>query len=226
MEITERLSKETARDYAYRTLRENIIKLKLAPGSMVSENDLALEMGLSRTPTREALIELSKSQIVDVLPQKGSYITKIDYSMVDEARFMRLVLERGIVEILCDTATEEELKTLRYSVSLQEFYLGHGMDDKFFKEDNAFHRRLFEMAHKMQSYKLMNSMMIHFDRVRMMRLQTSREVNELLTDHKVIVEAIAQQNVTEAVERMTLHLTRYKVDAEIIRKNHPDYFID
>lgn len=226
MEITERLSKETARDYAYRTLRENIINLKLAPGSMVSENDLAVEMGLSRTPTREALIELSKSQIVDVLPQKGSFITKIDYALVDEARFMRLVLERGVIEILCETRTEEDLKALNYSVSLQEFYLGHDMDGKFFQEDNAFHRKMFEMANKMQSYKLMNSMLIHFDRVRMMRLLTSREVNELLVDHKEIVKAIEDRNAEEAVKLMTIHLSRYKVDEELIRKTHPDYFID
>ncbi len=95
MEITARKSKETARDYAFRTLRKNIVNLKLQPGSMVSEKELADEMGISRTPTREALIELSKSQIVDILPQKGSYISKIDYSLVDEARFMRLVLENG-----------------------------------------------------------------------------------------------------------------------------------
>ena len=59
MYLTDRLPRETGRDYALRTIKENIIRLELAPGSMVSENELAAAMGLSRTPVREALIELS-----------------------------------------------------------------------------------------------------------------------------------------------------------------------
>ncbi|MBP0981483.1 MAG: GntR family transcriptional regulator, partial [Oscillospiraceae bacterium] len=60
MKILERLPRETGRDYALRVLKENIINLELAPGSLVSENELSAMLGLSRTPVREALIELSK----------------------------------------------------------------------------------------------------------------------------------------------------------------------
>ena len=69
MHITERLPRETGRDYALRILKDNIVRLELEPGSMVSENELASELGLSRTPVREALIELSKVNIVEIYPQ-------------------------------------------------------------------------------------------------------------------------------------------------------------
>ena len=150
MEVTARRSKETARDYAFRTLRKNIVMLKLIPGSMVSEKELADEMGISRTPTREALIELSKSQIVDIFPQKGSYISKIDYSLVDEARFMRLTLENAVVELVCDLATDEDLKELEHNISLQKFYLDSDSTGKFFQMDNDFHEKLFVIANKAQ----------------------------------------------------------------------------
>jgi len=78
MELLERIAREPARDYALRVLKHNIVILELKPGSIVSENELAAEMGLSRTPVREALQELSKVQIVEIFPQKGSSITKID----------------------------------------------------------------------------------------------------------------------------------------------------
>ncbi len=225
MEITARRSKETARDYAFRTLRKNIVMLKLAPGSMVSEKELADEMGISRTPTREALIELSKSHIVDIFPQKGSYISKIDYSLVDEARFMRLGLENSVVELVCDLATEEDFRELEQNISLQEFFLESDSLGKFFQIDNDFHEKLFVIANKTKIYHLMDSMMIHFDRVRMLRLHTNSEVQELLDDHKDILASLKAKDKALAVNLMTKHLSRYKIDEELIRKDHPDYFI-
>ena len=69
MHLLERLPRETGREYALRVLKENIINLGLAPGSQISESELSSEMGLSRTPVREALIELSKVKIVEIYPQ-------------------------------------------------------------------------------------------------------------------------------------------------------------
>jgi len=225
MEITSRTSKETARDYAFRTLKHNIVVLKLTPGSLVSEKELAVEMGISRTPTREALIELSKSQIVDIFPQKGSYISKIDYRLVDEARFMRLVLENAVIELVCDFATKENIASLEENIQLQNFYLDTKVYPKFFELDNEFHQILFSIANKNQTYHLMESMMIHFDRVRMIRLHTNSEVRELLDDHKAILDAVKQKEKNKAVSLMTMHLSRYKVDEEIVRQIGSDYFV-
>ena len=63
MRLTQRQPRETGRDYALRTIKDNIIHLELAPGSMVSENELAAAMGLSRTPVREALLELQRKTL-------------------------------------------------------------------------------------------------------------------------------------------------------------------
>ena len=82
MRIEERHYAETARDYARRMLKANIISMELVPGAMVSENELAAQMGLSRTPVREALMDLAQYHVVDVLPQRGSRISLIDYALV------------------------------------------------------------------------------------------------------------------------------------------------
>lgn len=129
MHVTERLPKETAREYALRVLKENIISLELAPGSMVSENELSSELGLSRTPVREALIDLSKTQIVDVLPQRGSRISLIDYNYVEESRFLRSVLESAVVELICESEIPMDLTNLEHNLKLQQFYLeNEGLD--------------------------------------------------------------------------------------------------
>ena len=102
MRSLERLPRESSRDYALRTIKENIIDLTLAPGSQISENELAVELGLSRTPVREALIELSKIHIIEIHPQRKTTVTLIDDKMVEESRFMRDLLECAVVELDCE----------------------------------------------------------------------------------------------------------------------------
>ena len=101
MSVFERLANEKASEYAYRYLRKNIIGLEFTPNSRICEADIAKELGLSRTPVREALLELVKNKLVVVYPQKGSFVSKIDYNLVEESRFVRLVLEKAIIDIAC-----------------------------------------------------------------------------------------------------------------------------
>lgn len=225
MLITERFAKETAREYACRILKINIIMLELKPGSLVSENELAMEMGLSRTPVREALIELSKSKIVEIYPQKGSYISKIDYSLVEEARFLRLVLEKAIMELVCTEVDQEGLHELQENVKLQEFYLNNLAPNKLFELDNQFHYQLFVLAHKTQTYSLLDSMTAHFDRVRSMSLTTVKDI-KIIEDHNQILRAIENHDPEEGVRLITKHLSRYKLDEEELRHLYPNYFVD
>lgn len=223
MYLTKRLPRETGRDYALRTIKDNIIRLELAPGSMVSENELAAALGLSRTPVREALIELSKVKIVEIYPQRGSVVALIDYAMVEEARFMRNIMERAVVELDCKIATKEDIRKLRDNVKLHEFYFGNDDPDCLLENDNQFHRTLFRIAQKEQIYTLMQNIAIHFDRVRRMSLLAVKDP-KVITDHMAIVEAIAAHDAVAANSHMEKHLSRYKIDEKDIRKKYPEYF--
>ena len=92
MEVTPRLSRDTGRQYALRVIRDNIVLLDLPPGSLIIESEMAAQLGLSRTPVREALIELSQDRLVVIAPQKRSMVAPIDEALVEEARFSRSVL--------------------------------------------------------------------------------------------------------------------------------------
>lgn len=225
MHILERLPRETGRDYALRTIKENIIHLDLAPGSQISENELAAEMGLSRTPVREALIELSKVKIVEIQPQKKSTVSLIDYAMVDEARFMRNLLECAVVELDCEMATAADIDRLRENVRLQNFYLDSYYPDSLMALDNQFHATLFEIAQKSQVYMLMQGISIHFDRVRSMALSSVKNT-KIVEDHAIIVKAIESRDAALARSMMEKHLNRYKIDASALRKTYPDFFMN
>lgn len=223
MRLLERLPRETGRDYALRTIKENIISLDLAPGSQISENELSVAMGLSRTPVREALMDLAKVKVVLITPQKKSVVAPIDYDMVDESRFMREVMECAVIELVCEMATDKDLHGLDENVKLQNFYLADGNFEQIMRLDDEFHERLFNIAQKSDVYTLTKNILIHFDRVRNMALSSVSDL-KIVQDHGKLVEAIRARDAAEARRLMQHHLNRYKFDAEAIREKYPQYF--
>ncbi|SRR5690554_4165395 len=226
MRIIPKEHSENARSYALRMLKQNVISLDLEPGSLLSEKELAEQMGISRTPVREALIELSRVGIVTIFPQKGTQVGLIDYSLVEEARFIRIALEKEVVKILCETATDETFVKLNELVQLQELYLELNNPTKLLELDDTFHATLFTAAGKITSYNWLNEgMNIHFDRVRKMSLEAVKNT-KIVEDHRQIAEALKTKDVQLAQSLVEKHLSRYKVDEETIRRAYPKFFIN
>ena len=224
MIISTRESRESAREYALRLIQENIIKLNLKPGTAVSENELAKELGISRTPIREALQELQKMNFIEVYPQKGSVISHIDFEIVEEMVFLRKVLEKAVVEDLCGRISEENLQELDRNVQLQEFYLDNHNPHKVYELDNQFHHLLFVYSNKERIYNMMEGTQGHFDRIRTLVVYSVKDI-KIVEDHKAIVNAIRNNDRALAAEIIIKHLSRYKLDQKEIIKKYPDYFI-
>lgn len=223
MKNIEKMPKESNRDYAFRVIRDNIIKLELKPGTMISEQDLAYELDLSRTPVHEALQELSKSKIIEVFPQKGSLVSLINLELVEEAVFVRATLESAITEEACKLANEEDIKYLSDNVELQEFLLKQNNIDKFMELDNLFHQKMYEITNKMQCYYMVKSMNIHHDRFRELRVHGA-DRSPILKMHKQILQAFKDKDEAAARDLTAEHINRTKIDAEEIQKKYPDYF--
>lgn len=223
MEVYPKLRGETARDYALRVLKGNIISLDLKPGTAISENELATELGISRTPVREAIIELAKAYLIEIYPQRGSFVSLIDPKMVEEARFLRRITDTAVIETACDEIDEEGIALLEDNVSLQEFYLSKEMTEKIFELDNLFHKSIYKVAKKDIIYEIHSTLMIHFDRVRTLSVETVKDL-KVVGDHRKMLEAIKAKDKVTAVELVNKHLGRYKIDEKEIRSQRPEYF--
>ena len=223
MKNIEKLPKESNRDYAFRVIRDNIISLELKPGTMISEQDLAYELDLSRTPVHEALQELSKTKIVEIFPQKGSLVSLINLELVNEAVFVRATLESAITEEACKIANDEDIKYLTENVELQEFLLKQNNIDKFMEMDNLFHQKMYEITNKMQCYYMVKSMNIHHDRFRALRVHGA-DRTPILKIHKQILQAIQDKDAEAARELTAEHINRTRLDAAEIKKKYPQYF--
>ncbi len=222
MQITGQLPRETGRDYALRILRENIISMELQPGSTVSENELASALGLSRTPVREALIELAAAKAVNIAPQKRSTISYIDYDLIEESSFLRNALECAVVVLVCDVRTDDDITWLDNNIKLQKFYIDNHSPSMMLEVDNDFHRKLFAIAQKQNLYTLIHNHGIHLDRVRNLAMDSVEELT-IVQEHSLVLDAIRLRDKAKARDSMEQHLQRYLVDRLTIEKKYPQY---
>lgn len=219
----ERLPQETAREHALRTIKENIIRLELPPGSRVGEIELADKLGLTRMPVREALMELSRIKVVDIQPQRKGVVALIDLKLVEDAQFTRRVLECSVVELACSMATEKHMQGLEANIKYQQFSLENQMPDRLMEACDSFHSDLFAITEKNLSYDLMKAMSIHFDRVRSLS-SYNIDGRQVVQDHIRIVEAVCRRDPAEAHKLMDEHLHHVQLDIDIVQNTYPHYF--
>ena len=224
MIITPKLRAEANRDYALRIIRENIVNMEIEPGSLIGEQETASQLGCSRTPVHEAFLELSKSRILDVLPQRGCRVSLIDYDLINEARFLRKNVEVALAEQACDMATPEDIDELAANLKLQEFYSNED-DDKLLDLDNEFHYIIYRICNKLQCHYMVSLMSVHFDRVRKLSLKSVKN-KYIISDHRAIFEAIKAHDKNAAREATETHMARFDMDWDIIKKEFSEYIAD
>ncbi len=223
MKITEKSGRESNHDYALRVIKENIENLELKPGSMISEQEIASNLSISRTPVHEALQELAKTRIVEILPQRGSLVSLIDMKLVDEACFIRANIESAVTEEVCEKAGPKDIDALEENIVLQEFYFKKQNYGKFMEFDNAFHRAMYQISDKMLCYYTVQLMNIHHNRFRTLSLQSSN-ANRIIKEHRSILEAIRKKDVKKTREEFLHHINRTHIDVAEVQAKYPSYF--
>ena len=130
--LVERFAQESTREYVCRLLRTNILHLNLLPGSSVAEKDIAEILAVSRTPVREAFIKLAQEGVLEIIPQKGSYVSLIDPEQVEEMKFCRSSLEKEVIKLACVSFPREELFQLQSCLALQALCIQEKNYARFF----------------------------------------------------------------------------------------------
>jgi DNA-binding GntR family transcriptional regulator len=155
---------------AYRALRDAIIATELEPGQRFSENELAERLAVSRTPIREALIRLRDDRFVQIVPQLGTFVTRISTSAVEDAQFIRESLECAAVRLAATRAQDAELADLAGLVRRQAEVVAHGDYERFAVLDDEFHAALCELAGRPVAWEVAQRVKGHLNRVRRLSL--------------------------------------------------------
>ncbi|MGD7046144.1 GntR family transcriptional regulator [Jeotgalibacillus proteolyticus] len=220
---TKRINGST-RDYVYKIIKEQIINWELKPGAKISENEIAKQLEISRTPVREAFLKLAEEELLSIVPQSGTIVSHIDLNLVEEGRFVRQKIEKAIVEEFCLTYDVDKLFQMESNIALQELCLEKRSLHRLFELDEEFHRIMFEGCKKMRTWKMIRQMNSHFDRLRVLRLASNPDWNGVVSQHKTIFTYISNKDVQLAVEEMSAHLDLVTYEKEELKVRHPEYF--
>lgn len=205
-----------------RLLRQAIIVNMLPPGARISESEIALSHGVSRQPVREAFIRLAEEGLLEIRPQRGTFVRKINLGAVLDARFVREAIEADVVKLCANAPPPGLVGELRDQLSAQR-RLGGGDPAGFIMLDDRFHRSLAEAAGRPNAWAVIDGTKSHLDRVRQLT-QSQLAVDHLIAQHEAIVDAIAARDVVGAEAAMRRHLKMILSDLPAIRAACPQFF--
>ena len=190
----------------YTTLRNAIVAVELEPGLSVSEAELALHLGTSRTPVREALIRLSEEGLVGIYPQLGTVISPISLPKVYESLVIRSALECRSLRDSVKLITDSGIASLYAAIDDQKRAVRQGNDELFLVADDLLHRTIVEIGGNTEILKVIQSTKAHHDRVRHLSSHLPAHNRERIREHEDTVAAIARGDVVSAEQSLERHL--------------------
>ena len=206
MHISERLPRESSRDYALRIIKDNIISLRLEPGSQISENELATEMGLSRTPVREAIRKLELEGLVLMIPRKGAEVADISEKSLKDVLEVREALEELAARLACDKITKEGINRLKEAA--QDFRSALKSNDitQMAEADVRFHDVICNATENQKLGQLLNNLREQMYRYRIEYLKDQHVYEKLLSEHEEIIRHIEKGEKDEAARVVSRHI--------------------
>ncbi|MBN2983056.1 MULTISPECIES: GntR family transcriptional regulator [Cohnella] len=214
----------SAKDFVYAKLKNQILNLELPPGTALSEKESASAFNVSRTPVRESFLRLAQEGLVQVLPQRGTFVSLIDPNQVEEARFMREQLEKAVIRLACDEFPAESLEALRSNLRKQLEGMERQDDMALFELDEAFHRTLFEGCGKLNTWIAIQQINAHLNRARLLRLVSAHQWSHVYEQHERMVRAIEAGDADAAAGTMQEHLLLSVKDQAALMEQFPHYF--
>ena len=216
---------ENNSQYAYRVLKDNIMNLNLSPGQILNENELIDILGISRTPIREAVFKLKDEALINVYPQKASIVAPIDLNRVEEAFFLRKIVEIEVLKLCCESCETKNLKELEKNIYLQEIVVNIEEDKReFFSLDNDFHSIIYNSVNKSRVWKTIKTFSSHYDRLRYLDIIEKTNLVNLLNQHKEIINIIKTKDISKVEPLLMKHLTNFRGELPVFMEKYGNFF--
>lgn len=216
---------ETNPQFAYRVLKENILSLVLRPGEAISETEISKVLDISRTPIREALVHLKNEALIDVYPQKGTFVSLLDFTLIEEAEFMRTVLEQEVIKLATISFPKDSLKDLEKNLISQRRIAEFSPSAfEFFNLDNNFHEIIFKGCNKSNIWEQIKIISSHLNRIRLLDAVERESLNLTLHQHEEIYNLIKNKDSENVDKVIKTHVSSFHSQLEGLYKKYPNFF--
>ncbi|MEM1079317.1 MAG: GntR family transcriptional regulator [Pseudomonadota bacterium] len=224
MTSTDTVERATSTDQIFDSLYDRIVSLDLLPGAKLSESEVAKSYGFSRQPVREAFTRLANLNLLLIRPQRATIVRPFSRDLISNARFVRGAIE---IEVIRQAATDRDRAVdtkLRQSLKEQRDAVAAGDTAAFHSLDYAFHRLLCASARRPAAFELIAANKAQVDRLCMLSLTGAEAMEDLLTDHTQLIDALFSGDSAGAETILRRHLSRLDPIIDAIYTTHSGYF--
>ena len=196
------------REVVYETLREAIRSGVLESGERLMEIQVAEELGVSRTPVREAIRRLEAEGLVVMIPRRGTYVSDLSLRDISDVFEIREALEGLAVGLAAERITDDELEDLeRMMVEFDDVVLREDVEG-LVELDIRFHSKIYEASRNVRLISILNNLREQTTRFRMTSMSVPGRMQNTMEEHRAIVEALGQRNPEEASRVTQYHLSK------------------
>ncbi|MEI2263813.1 GntR family transcriptional regulator [Erwinia sp. CGal63] len=215
---------EPVNQQIYRFLRQDIVTCAIAPGALLSEKEVSARFSVSRQPVREAFIKLAEAGLVQILPQRGTFVRKISAQRVADGRFIREAVEMAVVRRAATEASPAALALLEQNLQLQKMSAQRQDSQAFLLLDDEFHRLIAQSINCELAWETVENIKATMDRVRFLTLSKVSPPQILIEQHEEILQALLAKDATAAEQALRRHLQEMIFSITPIAEQNGEWF--
>ena len=192
---------------AYDEIRRMIVRLALAPGAVINEDDLQARLGLGRTPIREALQRLVRDQLVTVIPRRGMYVSTIDVGELSTLYETRAVLEPYVTRLACARGTDAQWAQMRQVVDAAR--RSGAPADELIGYDRECHEIVWAAADNRFLTDTLDMLYAQSDRLWHIYLAEVDDMADAVDEHEAILHALEARDADRAASLVEAHIRAF-----------------
>ncbi|MDP4108580.1 MAG: GntR family transcriptional regulator [Bacillota bacterium] len=199
----------------FNILQNDILNGELEPGESLVENRISDELGVSRTPVREAISKLELEGLVESVPNKGSIVVGIKDKDIRDIYTIRMYIEGLAANWSAANITEDQLSQLRNIVELQEFYVGRSDYAQIWQLDTRFHKIIYDSCNSTILKNTLTDFHHFIQKARELSIKKSGRAEMSVKEHYKILEALEQHDSKLAEALISEHISNARANLSI-----------
>jgi GntR family transcriptional regulator, rspAB operon transcriptional repressor len=208
----------------YQSLKHAILTLAYRPGDIIRKPEICERLGVSRSPVADAVARLAADGLVDVVPQAGTFVTRLSMTDIREGAFIREAIEVAAAERVATMITEDQLRDLRRNLRLQEALAADGDQQGFMALDAQMHEMMLSYTGFPRLPQVSQTAWLSVHRARQLILPVEGRLQATLDEHRLILAAFEARDPHAARVSVQQHLRQLLTYLQPLERNHPELF--
>ncbi len=216
-------------ELVFETLKQEILDLKLEPGTMISENDICQRFGVSRTPVRDALRLLQEQGFVETIPYRGTYVTLLSLDNIKQMIYRRVAVETMVLRDFLQLNLPMAEEDIRHAIARQKVMIQEqGFEpEQFYRMDAEMHSIWFKAVKRQKLWDMLQAQQLHYTRFRMLDFITETDFTRIIGEHEELFALILAKKEKELEASLKEHLYySMKRMRRSIEVDYKDYFLE